>query len=83
LVACLSSLPSRGRVAKDLPRAGTLFKRACDGGNSNGCFVLGAMYANGRGVAKDLPRAATLYKQACDAGMAAGCSELRTLRGAP
>jgi len=40
-------------MAKDVVRALALCKRACDGGNLNGCADLGTLYANGTGVAKD------------------------------
>jgi uncharacterized protein len=51
-------------------------QEACEGGDSEGCFNLGGMYASGRGVAKDDVKAAQPYGKACDGGNALGCHNL-------
>jgi TPR repeat protein len=56
--------------------AADLNRKACDGGERQGCNNLGLMYYRGEGVAKDLNRAADLYKRACDAGGPGGCLNL-------
>ena len=51
-------------------------QKACDGGNTLGCVMLGAMYEEGKGVKQDYLKAAELYKKACDGGNARGCGWL-------
>jgi hypothetical protein len=58
----------------------TLYQKACDGGDAQGCFNLGVMYENGRGVTKDQAKAAQLYQKACDGGDAQGCENLKALK---
>ena len=60
----------------NFPGAADLNRKACDGGERQGCNNLGLMYYRGEGVAKDLNRAADLYKRACDAGGSGGCLNL-------
>src|SRR5258707_12288715 len=52
-------------AAKDVKRAGELYRRACDGGHANGCTNLGLLYQTGFGVAKDAGRDASRYQGAC------------------
>lgn len=64
------------------PRSpGALARRSCDRGDMEGCFDLGAMYAEGRGVAQNdaravefYRRAVDLYRRACDNGIMQGCT---------
>jgi hypothetical protein len=37
-------------VPHDFPRAAKLYKQGCDGNEALGCYNLGLMYAQGRGV---------------------------------
>jgi TPR repeat protein len=67
-------------AAKDIIKAGALFRQACDGKLAEGCFNLGVLYENGTGVMADASRAAELYEKACQAGHAAGCIGLGLLR---
>lgn len=60
----------------DYAAAAALFQQACNDGHATGCFNLGVLYDNGRGVAKDETRAAGLYQQACTGGDATGCTNL-------
>jgi len=39
-------------VTKDELKATQLFRKACNGGDMQGCTALGLMYASGLGVAK-------------------------------
>jgi hypothetical protein len=65
----------------DEAKAATLWRKACEGGVANGCFILGWMYAEGRGVAQDDAKAASLYRKACDGGEAKGCLNLGVMYG--
>lgn len=49
------------------------YRLACEGGNLNGCVLLGVMYANGEGVTQDHVRAVQLIRQACEGGNLYGC----------
>lgn len=61
-------------VPKDLPRAVSLFRKACDGGNGPACNALGFAYGRGIGVAKDWGAATTFLKKACSAGDQGACN---------
>jgi hypothetical protein len=43
-----------------------LNKKACDGGDTDGCFILGLMYHNGKGVKQNSQKALEFYDKACD-----------------
>lgn len=63
--------------------AHALYERACNGGESNGCFNLGKMYAMGHGVSVDQTRAVAEYRKGCDLRSADACGLLgvRYLKG--
>lgn len=63
-------------MVPDLPGAVAHYKRACDGGNMNGCSGLGFLHIRGAGVAKDSARGFDLARRACDAGSMPGCNIL-------
>jgi serine/threonine protein kinase len=67
-------------VTRDDRRAVTLFSKACDAGNTEGCTHLGVMYVNrGTSPGQNYSRARALFTKACDAGNAEGCIELGIL----
>jgi TPR repeat protein len=53
-------------IPADPARAATLYQRACDNDEMDGCTLLGAAYEAGTGVTQDYSRAAAIYKDACD-----------------
>ena len=61
---------------KEYDKAFKSFKKACDGGDMDGCRNLGVMYECGNGVEKNEQKAAELYKKACDGGKMLGCYNL-------
>jgi TPR repeat protein len=63
-----------GGDAKESVNLGLRWEQACTGGEAQGCFNLGLLYARGQGVPKDECRAATLFEQACRAGMSEACA---------
>jgi len=60
----------------DYQKAAQLYQKACDGGNSDGCYNLGLLYVSGRGVKQDYQKAVKLFKKDCDSGNAEGCYNL-------
>lgn len=54
----------KGTLPTDHARAAELFRRGCDNRNASGCFYLGALYADGKGVEANRPTAIALMKQA-------------------
>jgi len=63
----------------DFKSASTLYKKACDGGNVQGCGNLAFLYQTGQGVKQDYFKASTLYKKACDGSIYVGCLNLGIL----
>lgn len=59
---------------QNLPRAATLYARACDGGAVDACAHLAMMYDIGIGVARDTGKAAFLYERACAQGDRWSCT---------
>lgn len=53
-----------------------VYEQVCEAGDPQGCYLLGGLHAQGRGVPADERRAAALFQKACDGGQAAGCSAL-------
>ena len=54
-------------------------RRACDGGQIEGCVRLGWMHAVGREVPRDEARGLRMLRQACDGGAQSGCLSLGIL----
>jgi TPR repeat protein len=53
-----------------------LYKKACFGGDGEGCYKLGGAYQHGYGgLEKDRARSIELYKHACNCRSAAGCND--------
>ncbi|WP_103612075.1 tetratricopeptide repeat protein [Campylobacter concisus] len=63
----------------DYQKAAELYQKACDSGETMGCFTLGFLYLNGQGVKQDYQKATELYQKACDGGDAKGCFNLGVL----
>jgi TPR repeat protein len=53
--------------------AAAFFDRACEGGDAGGCYELGLLYDDAKGVPFDSDRAAALYRRACEGGFAKAC----------
>ena len=52
------------------------YEKECTSGNTNSCFELGLIYANGQGVAKDSKKSVEFYTKACDGNNSDGCANL-------
>jgi hypothetical protein len=63
----------------NFPKAKTYLQKACDEGNTKGCFGLGLMHYRGDGVEQNYSQAAMLYRKACDGGEVGGCFNLATM----
>ena len=72
-----------GGLGQDAPKAAVLYERACRLGHTTSCAVLGALYAEGKGVPVDAMRAVELFRVSCDHGDVLGCDGLAAayLRG--
>lgn len=83
-MACLlygNALFRGNHIEKNVPKAVSLFKRACDAGFDPGCNNLGVRYLEGEGVDKKDPlKAASLYQRACDGGNKIACSNLADIQ---
>ena len=63
-------------LRQDYKKAGELYSKACDLESGEGCFNLGGLYINGKGVRQDYKKASELYSKACDLGNGVGCFNL-------
>lgn len=61
---------------KEYSKAVESFKKACENSNSDGCYFLSRVYAEGLGVKKDILKASKLLEQSCNGGNAYGCGDL-------
>jgi TPR repeat protein len=62
-VRCLRVGVLSSKGAKDLTRAASYFRKACDNGHPLGCREAGSMYRDGFGVPKDADRATQLLRR--------------------
>lgn len=81
-----------GAIATAMPGAAkvdvfAMFKRACAGGDAEGCWSLGSLFNLGLGVRKNDLEAMRAYELACQGGAKLGCTSLATMidtgRGTP
>jgi uncharacterized protein len=63
-------------IKSDYPRAVKLYEMACKGGLSTGCYRLGQMWRDGKGVSKDMRKAISFYKKACDMSDKYACESI-------
>ena len=75
----LTELGNEAYDKGDYQKAAELYQKACDSGETMGCFTLGFLYLNGQGVKQDYQKATELYQKACDGGDAKGCFNLGVL----
>lgn len=64
---------------QDFSKARKYFEKACELKDGGGCFNLGALYYNGKGVEKDFKKAFALFEKACDLNNSGGCGTLGML----
>lgn len=57
-------------------KAAQIFERLCKDGDTQACFNIGHLYANGSGVKQNFTRSSKYFKIACDAGNYQGCYAL-------
>jgi len=55
-----------------------LYTQRCENQEMDGCYELGVLYGEGKGVDKNITKANELWAKACDAGHAEGCFKLGT-----
>lgn len=64
---------------KEYAKAAVSFKKACENSNTDGCYYLSRVYAEGLGVKKDISKASKLFEKSCQGGNAYGCGDLAYL----
>jgi TPR repeat protein len=67
-------------VKQDHFAAADLYKKACDGGVTIGCFSLGLLYEYGKGVRQNTQKALELYGKSCDMRNQGGCDAYANLK---
>jgi TPR repeat protein len=66
----------RYKVAKELGKAFSSAKRACDLGDAYGCQQLGQMYWKGEGTTKDAAKGIAIFEKQCNSGKTFACEVL-------
>jgi TPR repeat protein len=66
-------------LKQDYSQAATLYSKACNEGDAEGCSDIGNLYRFGVGVAKDSAKAKELLKRSCDEGSQRGCARLKAM----
>jgi TPR repeat protein len=66
-------------LPKDVPRAVTLYHRACEGYDEQACFIAGRLLAGGEGMPADPERAFGYFSRLCGDGMSEACSRAAEL----
>ncbi|PDX56866.1 tetratricopeptide repeat protein [Helicobacter pylori] len=62
---------------QDFSKARKYFERACGLNNGGGCFSLGDLYDDGKGVEKNLTKADQYISKACKLGDQEACEALK------
>ena len=75
----LTELGNEAYDKGDYQKAAELYQKACDSGETMGCFGLGVLYENGKGIRQNFSTAKQYYGKACDLGLQSGCDGYRTL----
>ena len=66
-------------MKQNYQKAAELWKKACDGRDTYGCYNLGILYEEGKGLRQDYAMAKEYYGKACDLGDQIGCDEYKRL----
>lgn len=64
---------------KDYTRARVLFTQSCNSGETQACFFLGELYANGLGGERNIGTAFRIHQNGCDKNEFASCAALGIL----
>jgi TPR repeat protein len=76
LAACVKAGKEAYEDDQDYDKTKKYEKKACDGGEAQGCELLAGLYLLGKGVKKDEEKAVELFQKACDGDDAHGCEAL-------
>lgn len=69
----LSNIATEAYKSREYELAFQLFNSSCSQGDSRGCFGVGLMLDEGKGVKQDTKAAKTFYSDSCYNGFATGC----------
>ena len=64
-------------MTRDAVQAFGLYRKACDGGQLAGCYIVAVSYRSGEGVPRDPDEAVAFFRKACDGGDPAACEDLK------
>lgn len=64
---------------KDYKKSKEFYTKACDSEYTVGCYNLGSLYNEGKGVRQDKKQAKEYFGKACDLGYQKGCDEHKKL----
>jgi TPR repeat protein len=67
-------------VAQDYVRSVGYFSKACEAGNSSGCYMMGNVYWSSNRVEKNVAKSAEYFKKACSMGNTSACQTLKDSR---
>lgn len=65
----------------DYTQAAKFMKKICNRGDTSGCYNLGVLYRDGKGVKQSYIQAAKLFEKACNNGDLESCSSLGVAYG--
>jgi hypothetical protein len=70
-------------VLEDSNWAASVYRQACNDGDTDACTIVGRMLARGQGIPEDHAQAAAVWRKGCEAGAMDSCSGLgvQYLRG--
>ena len=73
LTGCAAQMNVKGGAAQAEPEKVSKHRKACEGGDMEGCAWLGWMYDKGDGVTKDREEAQKFFRKACKGGLSSVC----------
>lgn len=65
-----------GDTRKNESKEVVLLQKDCDSGDTWGCYNLGVMYKDGKGVTQNYRKAAELFQKSCSSRNVSGCARL-------
>jgi hypothetical protein len=63
-------------VPEDSSQAASVYRQACNDGDTGACTIVGRMFARGQGIPEDHAQAAAVWRKGCEAGAMDSCSGL-------
>ena len=64
-------------ISTDSNKAIENYKKACDLGSKDYCYILASRYSTGKHVEADIPKAKEIFKRLCDVNYQDSCIRLK------